>query len=111
MFGDEVQKIPLRHQGDKLASRRQMGKIDHLESGAADYRTEFARLLMRPSQKFVQNAQFMHYFERRRMYCVAAKVPQKMTHEKMLVDCDAEMTEFLKVMDALHEKATDSLPY
>jgi uncharacterized protein YecE (DUF72 family) len=37
-------------------------------------------------------------------FVFAAKVPQKITHEKMLHDCDAEMTEFLKVMDALHEK-------
>jgi uncharacterized protein YecE (DUF72 family) len=37
-------------------------------------------------------------------FVFAAKVPQKITHEKMLADCDSEMTEFLKVMDALHEK-------
>jgi uncharacterized protein YecE (DUF72 family) len=37
-------------------------------------------------------------------FVFAAKVPQKITHEKMLHDCDAEMTEFLKLMDALHEK-------
>jgi uncharacterized protein YecE (DUF72 family) len=35
-------------------------------------------------------------------FVFAAKVPQKITHEKMLVDCDAEMTELLKVMDALY---------
>src|SRR5216684_1992014 len=37
-------------------------------------------------------------------FVFAAKVPQKITHEKMLHDCDQEMTEFLKVMDALGEK-------
>jgi uncharacterized protein YecE (DUF72 family) len=37
-------------------------------------------------------------------FVFAAKVPQRITHEKMLVDCDAEMTEFLKVMDQLREK-------
>jgi uncharacterized protein YecE (DUF72 family) len=37
-------------------------------------------------------------------FIFAAKVPQKITHEKMLRDCDAEMTEFLTVMDALKEK-------
>ena len=37
-------------------------------------------------------------------FIFAAKVPQKITHEKMLKDCDAEMTEYLKVMDALQEK-------
>src|ERR1700724_1109706 len=37
-------------------------------------------------------------------FIFAAKVPQKITHEKMLHDCDAEMTEFLNVMNALREK-------
>src|SRR5882672_7286407 len=37
-------------------------------------------------------------------FIFAAKVPQIITHEKMLNDCDEEMTEFLKVMDQLREK-------
>jgi hypothetical protein len=37
-------------------------------------------------------------------FVFAAKVPQIITHDKMLHDCEAEMTEFLKVMDALGEK-------
>ena len=37
-------------------------------------------------------------------FLFAAKVPQRITHEKMLADCEAEMAEFLKVMDALGEK-------
>jgi uncharacterized protein YecE (DUF72 family) len=37
-------------------------------------------------------------------FVFAAKVPQVITHDKILSDCDAEMTEFLKVMDALGEK-------
>jgi uncharacterized protein YecE (DUF72 family) len=37
-------------------------------------------------------------------FLFAAKVPQKITHEKMLADCDVDMAEFLKVMDALGEK-------
>jgi uncharacterized protein YecE (DUF72 family) len=37
-------------------------------------------------------------------FLFAAKFPQRITHEKMLEDCDDEMTEFLKVMDALGEK-------
>jgi uncharacterized protein YecE (DUF72 family) len=44
------------------------------------------------------------YFKTPPGFVFAAKVPQKITHEKMLLDCDAEMTEFLNVMDALHEK-------
>ena len=37
-------------------------------------------------------------------FVFAAKVPQRITHEKMLADCTEEMTEFLNVMDALGEK-------
>jgi uncharacterized protein YecE (DUF72 family) len=37
-------------------------------------------------------------------FIFAAKIPQIVTHEKVLVDCDDEMAQFLKVMDALGEK-------
>jgi uncharacterized protein YecE (DUF72 family) len=37
-------------------------------------------------------------------FVFAAKVPQLITHEKVLVDCDEEFRQFLKVMDALREK-------
>ena len=32
---------------------------------------------------------------------LSVKVPQSITHEKVLVDCDAELAEFLKTMDIL----------
>jgi len=37
-------------------------------------------------------------------FLFAAKVPQVITHEKVLVDCDEELAQFLKTMDALREK-------
>jgi uncharacterized protein YecE (DUF72 family) len=37
-------------------------------------------------------------------FIFAAKVPQVITHEKMLVDCDAEFKQFVDVMDILGEK-------
>jgi uncharacterized protein YecE (DUF72 family) len=37
-------------------------------------------------------------------FLFAAKVPQTITHEKVLVDCDAEFNEFIAVMDILGEK-------
>jgi len=37
-------------------------------------------------------------------FLFAAKVPQIITHEKVLLDCEAEFSEFLKVMDSLGEK-------
>jgi uncharacterized protein YecE (DUF72 family) len=37
-------------------------------------------------------------------FIFAAKVPQIITHEKILVDCDDDLKQFLKVMDALGDK-------
>ena len=37
-------------------------------------------------------------------FVFAAKVPQVITHEKVLVDCEEDLKHFLKTMDALHEK-------
>jgi uncharacterized protein YecE (DUF72 family) len=37
-------------------------------------------------------------------FLFAAKVPQVITHEKVLVDCDQDFLEFLKAMDCLGEK-------
>ena len=37
-------------------------------------------------------------------FVFAAKVPQLVTHEKMLVDCDAEFKEFVRTMDLLGDK-------
>ncbi len=37
-------------------------------------------------------------------FIFAAKIPQVFTHEKVLVDCDDDMAQFMKVMEALGEK-------
>jgi uncharacterized protein YecE (DUF72 family) len=37
-------------------------------------------------------------------FIFSVKVPQSITHEKVLVDCDAELEEFLKTMDILGPK-------
>ena len=37
-------------------------------------------------------------------FSFAVKVPQSVTHEKALAECDAELTEFLKTMDVLGNK-------
>jgi uncharacterized protein YecE (DUF72 family) len=37
-------------------------------------------------------------------FVFAAKIPQIITHEKVLVDCDAEFKQFIEVMDNLGEK-------
>jgi uncharacterized protein YecE (DUF72 family) len=37
-------------------------------------------------------------------FLIAAKVPQQITHEKCLVDCDSEFSEFISTMDLLGDK-------
>src|SRR6202050_5538620 len=37
-------------------------------------------------------------------FIFAAKVPQVITHEKVLVDCEADLAQFLKAMDLLGGK-------
>ena len=37
-------------------------------------------------------------------FLFAAKVPQVITHEKVLRDCDEDLSHFLKTMDCLGEK-------
>jgi uncharacterized protein YecE (DUF72 family) len=39
-----------------------------------------------------------------RGFLFAAKIPQVITHEKMLADCESDLNHFLKTMDALEEK-------
>jgi uncharacterized protein YecE (DUF72 family) len=43
-------------------------------------------------------------------FVFAAKFPQAITHEKMLVDCDAEVRKFLAAMGLLGEKRRKRLP-
>lgn len=37
-------------------------------------------------------------------FLLAAKIPQVITHERLLIDCDAEFKEFMEAMDSLGEK-------
>jgi uncharacterized protein YecE (DUF72 family) len=67
-------------------------KFDTVEVDSTFYRT--------PALTTVQG----WYSKTPNNFIFAAKVPQVITHDKMLHDCDTEMTAFLKVMDALHEK-------
>jgi uncharacterized protein YecE (DUF72 family) len=52
-----------------------------------------------------QAARVQAWYEKTpRDFVFAAKVPQVITHEKILVDCDAEFSEFLTTMELLKEK-------
>ena len=51
MLGEEVEEVPLRHQRDEFAVRRQMAEIGHLKVLGADLRTYRFDLLMRQFQE------------------------------------------------------------
>ena len=52
-------------------------EIGHLDPLGADLRGQPFDLLMRLFEEFVEQAEFMHQFERRRMHRIAAKVAQE----------------------------------
>ena len=77
MFGDEVEKLPLRHEGDEAAMSRKMSEIGQHGGFGADLAGEFAHFLVGTLQKFVQNPQLVHDFEGGGMNGVAAEVAEE----------------------------------
>src|SRR5262249_215403 len=77
LIRQEIEKIPLRHEAEKLTMRRQVreiGERDHLITNLAPDLSDF---LIRPFEKFFDQTKFVNDLECRWMYCVAAKVAQK----------------------------------
>ena len=77
LLGEEIEEVPLRHQGDEAALRRQMREIGDHDALVADLAGQLAHLLMRPLEEFVEQAELVHDFERRGMDGVAAEVAQE----------------------------------
>ncbi len=77
VLGQEVEEVPLRHQRNEFAVRRQVAKIDHLNVFGADLRRQRFDFLMRQLQELIDQAQFEHQLERRRMNRVAAEIAEE----------------------------------
>ena len=75
--GQEIEEIPLRHQRDEFAVRRQMGKVGERDGGFADLTAETLDARMRQLQKFIEQAELVHQFQRRGMNGVAAEIAQE----------------------------------
>ncbi len=75
--GEEVEKVPLRHEGDIAAAGRQMAEIGERQFGIAELRGERARFLVRQAQEIRKQPQFVHELERRGMDRVAAEIAQE----------------------------------
>ena len=77
LLGQEVEEVPLRHQRDEFAVRRQMAEIGHRKAFGADLPGQRFDLLMRQLQELVDQAEFVHQFERRGMNRVAAEIAEE----------------------------------
>src|SRR5579863_3829275 len=53
---EKVQEIPLRHERHEFAGRRYMMEISHVEFGISNDHSERSHLLMRQSQKVLQQS-------------------------------------------------------
>src|SRR5437773_10038062 len=85
---EEVQKIPLRHQREEAAPRRQVREVGDAYRDVSDLCRQLTHFLVRQLQEGVQHSQFVHHFERRGVDRVAAKVSQEV--RVFLEDDDAD---------------------
>src|SRR5437764_14889981 len=72
--GEEVQEIPLRHEGDEFAARGQVRKIRDRHNVAVHYTAQFMQFLMRQLEEFLQQPELVHELESGRMNRVAAEI-------------------------------------
>src|ERR1700730_13002007 len=64
LLDDEVQKIPLRHQREKLAMGWKMSEVGDLEHVVAKLAGKFTHLLMRAPQEIFQKTKFRYHRQR-----------------------------------------------
>ena len=67
----------MRHQHNELAVCRKMREVSDGDALGADFSGEFEYFLVRAIEKLVQQPQFIHQFERRRMDGIAAKIAEE----------------------------------
>src|SRR5690242_5094053 len=77
LFGDEIQEIPLRHERDELAPRREVRELADRYRYAADGSGQLRELLMRALQKLIEHSEFMHDFQRGGMDSIATEIPEE----------------------------------
>jgi hypothetical protein len=69
--------MPLRHEGDEFAARRQMREISDDDALIADLPGDLAQLVMGPRQEGLEQPQLRHHLERRGVDGVAAEIAQE----------------------------------
>jgi len=86
----EVQKVPLRHKGERFAVRWKMSEVRDRHRFLADLTGQFAHFLVRTLQEIFQQDQLVHQLQSRRVNRVAAKITQKVDVFLEYYDLDPE---------------------
>ena len=77
LSGQEIEEVPLRHEDQEPAARRQVTEVGERHGDLADLDGQLADLLMRKLQEVVEQPQLMHDVERRGVDRVAPEVPEE----------------------------------
>src|SRR5580692_6508943 len=75
--GEEVEKIPLRHQGDEFAAGGKAREIAHREMPVADVHARAFDLRVGQSEEPLKKSQLVHDLQGRGVHRVAAKIAQE----------------------------------
>src|SRR6476620_9466340 len=67
MLGDKIEEVPLRHERDEFAVRRQVAEINHRDALGADLEREASDLLVWQLEEFIEQPELVHQLERRGM--------------------------------------------
>src|SRR5262249_15812475 len=89
MIGEKVEKIPLRHKGDKAAASRQPSEIGEGESGVADLSVQLVGFLMGQLEKRGEQGKLWHALKACGVNRISAKVGQEVRMVFQQNDVDA----------------------
>ena len=73
----KVEEIPLRHERDELAVRRQPREVRHRDRVTVKNTANLSQLLVRQFEEFIEDPELVHQFERRWMNRVATKIAKE----------------------------------
>src|SRR4030095_14650824 len=77
MARQKIEKVPLRHECDEFAMRRQLAEIGDDHSVAVYYTAQLTQLLMRLLQELIQQTKLVHQLQSGRMNGIAAKIAKE----------------------------------
>ena len=73
----EIEEVPLRHERNEPATRRQTCEVGHPEAHRAELPVDVVRPVVRQLQELLQHAQLVHQLECRRVDGVAPEIPEE----------------------------------